>query len=193
MLEHRFRLAFDLCRCIHTFHKVGWLHRNLHSMNVLFFPHEATSNADWAKDPRILGFARSRQTWIDAFTDGPNDIDQRWKYQHPKYLVEGERYREEFDYYSVGMLLLEIGLWSTLSKLTDSDRFKNLSHEEFRREVLATRIPQLGIAMGGRYMQAARMCLEGGFSTRSDDSRGEEDIWSASFEIRVMNQIPLID
>lgn len=61
LLEQRFRLAADICRCIYTFHKVGWLHRNFHSMNVLFFPREGTENAKWATEPRILGFASSRE------------------------------------------------------------------------------------------------------------------------------------
>lgn len=163
LLEYRFRLAFDICQCIYTFHKVGWLHRSLHSMNILFFPPEGAQKAEWAKEPRILGFSRSRENRLDSFTDGPDDNGQLRKYYHPEYLAHKERYREEFDYYSVGILLLEIGLWTTLSTITDSSHFQDISDEQFRRKIIATRVPQLGVAMGTRYMEATRRCLEGDF------------------------------
>jgi len=193
LLEYRFRLAFDICRCIYTFHKIGWLHRNLHSMNVLFFPPEGAKNAELAKEPRILGFARSRENRLDSFTHGPEDNGQLRNYQHPEYLAHQERYREEFDYYSVGMLLLEIGLWKTLSKITESNRFQGIADEQFRREVIATRVPQLGIAMGTSYMEATRKCLEGGFAGRSEDSGDERDAWYMSFKSLVMDRVPRIE
>lgn len=192
-LEYRFRLAFDICQCIYTFHKVGWLHRNLHSMNILFFPPEGAENAKWAKEPRIFGFAGSRENRLDSFTHGP-DVDRQLRnYQHPEYLTHRERYRGEFDYYSVGMLLLEIGLWSPLSEITESDRFQNISDEQFRREVIATRVTRLGVAMGTRYMEATRTCLEGGIAGKSGDSGDRRDALYMSFKSLVMDQIPLIE
>ncbi|KAM6513272.1 hypothetical protein FALCPG4_015715 [Fusarium falciforme] len=170
LLEYRFQLAFDICQCIYTFHKVGWLHRNLHSMNVLFFPPKGAKNAEWAKEPRILGFAGSRENQLDAVTLGPDDKTQLRNYQHPEYLAHKERYREEFDYYSVGMLLLEIGLWSPLSKITESGRFQGVSNEQFKNEVIRNRVPQLSIFMGTRYMEATRTCLEGGFVEKTGGS-----------------------
>ena len=193
LLEYRFRLAFDICRCIYTFHKVGWLHRNLHSKNVLFFPQEGTKNTEWAQEPRILGFSRSREKRLDSFTYGPDDNGQLRKYQHPEYLACEERYREEFDYYSVGILMLEIGFWSTLSEITNSSSFQGISNEDFRRRVIATRVPQLGVAMGKRYMEATKTCLEGGFAGRLGDLGDGRDTCYISFKNRVMDRIPLIE
>ncbi|EXL66196.1 serine/threonine protein kinase [Fusarium oxysporum f. sp. conglutinans race 2 54008] len=186
LLDHRFQLAFDICECIYTFHRVGWLHRNLHSMNVLFFPSKKAENTEWAKHPRIVGFAGGRENHPDAFTHGPDENPHLQIYQHPGHLRLHERYREEFDYYSIGILLLEIGLWSTLSKILDSGRFKTMSLEEVRRNIIATRVPQLGVAMGKRYMEATRACLEGGFPAE------ETDACYTAFKYRVMDQIPRI-
>jgi serine/threonine protein kinase len=191
-LELRFRLAFDICECIYMFHKVGWLHRNLHSMNVLFFPPKEAENVEWARDPRIFGFAGSRENRLDSFSYGPSDDFRLRQYQHPEYLIHHERYREEFDYYSVGMILLEIGLWNTLCTITKSDRFQGLSNEQFRREIIARMIPELRIAMGTRFMEATRACLEGGFVGRSGDLASEGDTWYMSFKSLVMDRIPLI-
>ncbi|XWX01595.1 hypothetical protein V2A60_009623 [Cordyceps javanica] len=190
LLEQRFRLAADICRCVYTFHQVGWLHRNLHSMNVLFCPREGTPNAKRATEPRILGFGSSRQNRPDAFTSGPDDAGQLRNYQHPEYLAHQDRYREEFDYYSVGMMLLEIGLWSTLSKVTESPRFQNMSDDEFRTEVIQSRVSQLGIAMGTSYMEATLACLEGGVSDDAALSEGRTGCrW---FKMAVMDRIPVM-
>ncbi|KAF4459116.1 kinase domain-containing [Fusarium albosuccineum] len=186
LLDHRFRLASDICECIYTFHKVGWLHRNLHSMNVLFFPPKNAENTEWARDPRVVGFAGGRENHLDAFTHGPDENPNLRHSQHPRYFLRQERYKEEFDYYSVGILLLEIGLWSTLSKIMDSGRFKDMSPEDVRKKLIATRVPQLGVAMGKRYMEATRVCLEGEFSGDGPDA------CYTAFKDRVLNQIPKI-
>ncbi|EJP61143.1 protein kinase domain-containing protein [Beauveria bassiana ARSEF 2860] len=192
LLEQRFRLAADICRCIYKFHQVGRLHRNLHSMNVLFFPREKTENAKWATEPRILGFASSRENDSDAFTCGPDDIGQLRNYQHPEYLAHRDRYREEFDYYSVGMILLEIGLWNTLSKITESPRFQNTSDEKFCTEVIRSRVSQLGVAMGTSYMEAALACVEGGISDGPGPSLWVERRGCRWFKMAVIDRIPVM-
>ncbi|KAJ3486614.1 hypothetical protein NLG97_g6578 [Lecanicillium saksenae] len=193
LLEQRFCLAADICRCIYTFHKVGWLHRNLHSMNVLFFPLERTENTKWATEPRILGFANSRENQSDVFTCGPDEIGRLRNYQHPEYLAQEGRYREEFDYYSLGIILLEIGLWATLSNITDSPRFKNISDENFRTEIVRNRIPKLGIAMGTSYMEATLACLEGGALEKHGPSASVGRPGWMWFKMAVMDRIPVIE
>jgi hypothetical protein len=189
-LEYRFRLAFNICRFINTFHEVGWLHCNLHSMNLLLFPPEGAENAGWVGEPRILGFVGSRENHHSSFTLGPDDTELGL-YQHPDYLERRGRYREEFDYYSVGMLLLEIGFWSTLSKITASNRFRTLSPKEFTRAVIMARVPKLAITMGTGYMEATRTCLEGGLLGKPGDSGDGKYAWRASFKSLVMDQISL--
>lgn len=189
LLECRFQLAFDICQCIFTFHKVGWLHRNLHSMNILFFPSDGAEKAQWAKKPRIVGFAGSRESALNSFTHGPEDNGQLRKYQHPTYLTRQKRYREVFDYYSIGMLLLEIGLWSTLAEITRSNRFQGLTDDEFRREIVTSRVPHLGVTMGTRYMEATRICLDNGFVGNESDLGSEKEALCAAFKNQVIDQI----
>jgi hypothetical protein len=188
-LEFRFRLAFDICQCIYTFNEVGWLHRNLHSMNVLFFQPEGAENAGWAKEPRILGFAGSRENQLGSFTNRPDNNDQFRSYRHPDYLAHKKRYREEFEYYSVGILLLEIGFWRTLSKITEDYHFQSISDEQFRQKLIATRIQQLGVIMGTRYMEATRTCLEGHFGGESGDLEDESDSCHMLFKSLVTDRI----
>lgn len=46
-------------------------------------------------------------------TDGPISGAIFQEYQHPEYLRTG-RYRAAYDYYSLGLVLLEIGVWMSL-------------------------------------------------------------------------------
>lgn len=73
LLNHRFQLASNVCKCIYTFHKVSWLHRNLHSINVLFFPPKEAEDTEWAKQPQIIGFTGSQENHLNAFTYGPDE------------------------------------------------------------------------------------------------------------------------
>ena len=138
--------------------------------------------------------ALSPMNRLDSFSYRPGDDFRLRQYQHPEYLMHHKRYREEFDYYSVGMILLEIGLWNALSTLTKSksNRFQGLSDEQFRREIIARRVPELRIAMGTGFMEATRTCLEGGFVGRSRDLGTEWDALYLSFKSLVMDRIPLI-
>lgn len=158
-------------------------------MNVLCFPPIGAKDAAKAQNPRILGFASSRENQVGSVTNGPDCEGQLQNYHHPDYVTWHELYREEFDYYSVGLVLLEIGHWTTLSKLTDSKRFQGISEEQFQAELLTSRVPQLGLIMGTRYMEATRVCLQGGFA-KSEDAK---DAWYTAFKRLVMDQIPLID
>lgn len=163
LFELRFKLAYDLCQFICTFHEIGWLHRNLHSMNVVFFPESGVDNDKVASEPRIMGLGASREGSIDAFTQGHDGFGELRSYQHPNYL-DGRRYREEYDYYSIGMLLLEIGMWSTLSEISKSKRFQGKTGKEFTKEILDQRVSKLGITMGSDYMNSVRWCLEQGWA-----------------------------
>lgn len=185
-LDDRFKLALDICRCIYNFHKAGWLHRNLHSKNILFFP---ANKAEWTNEPWIVGFSRSRESKPHSFTHGPQDNDLR-SYQHPEYLTHQERYREEFDYYSIGLILLEIGLWKTLKELTNRERFQNLNEDEFKTEIIEGRVPNLKRTLGTRYEQAIRACLDGSLAEKLTDSKNNDDA-CGRFKSVVMDQISL--
>ncbi|RBR21742.1 hypothetical protein FVER53590_26561 [Fusarium verticillioides] len=157
-LEYRFRLVSDLCRSVQTLHKINWLHRNIHSMNVICLSPPGVRDAEAAQNMRLIGLGASREDTHDSFTQGHDEEAQLRNYQHPSYLG-GARYRAEFDCYSLGMVLLEIGLWSTLSRLGKG--FKGMDDEAFRRNIIQKYVPQLEMTMGSNYMEAVRWCVEG--------------------------------
>lgn len=160
MLEERAKLGHIIAQTIYQFHSVGWLHRNLNPTNVAFFPAQVTPKTVWATQPFVIGFSSSRQNEDSAATLGPSNL---LDYHHPAYLQEKGRFCEEYDYYSVGMMLLEIGHWAPLSRIIEDKKFSGLKPQDFRDMILKYRVPQISITMGSRYLNVVRRCLTSDF------------------------------
>ncbi|KAI1423176.1 kinase-like protein [Xylaria sp. FL1777] len=166
-LDDRFKLASTLVASLFEFHSVGWLHKNLMSSNIIFFPGASknddsdTGNAQYRskaiREPFLVGFNHSRPDDPLALTSAPAQSDIR-HYHHPAYLKENRGYRLEYEYYSLGIILVEIGFWMPLTKIMEG---WGGSYEERRQQLLKKRVPRLRQHMGRGYSEAVRFCLEG--------------------------------
>lgn len=187
LLEDRFMLAFTLAKAVMEFHMVGWLHKRLTSFNVAFFPIEELPISKKIKEPYIIGFNHSRPDDPLAFTEGFQDTNRH--YQHPAYLKAASRYSPEFDYYSLGIVLLEIGLWSPLSHILP--KLDSYSPEKVREKLVGFRIPLLGQVMGVAYREAVMACFEGNFreSKLEDEGRLNAQSVHLNFERLVVRRL----
>lgn len=173
-LEAQFKLACDLVLSFLAYHKIGWLHKNVNTSNVVFFPHGNKTPLDFIDQPYIIGFNHSRPDEPMGFTEGPRegDADER-DYQHPEYLANHYRYRLSFEYYSLGLVLLEIGLWRSLASLTKD--WKGSGNEEFKRRILNEKLFMLKHRMGSRYHDVVRRCLTGEFGVMPEQDEEDSD------------------
>jgi serine/threonine protein kinase len=158
-LGDRFKVAYDLAVSVLEFHKVGWMHKSISAYNVVFFVTKGSKPVEWAKTAYIIGFNRSRPDEPAAFTEGPATDAKTRKYQHPEYSKTGLRFHPSFDYYSLGIILLEIGLWKTLDDMTRGWEVTSRNH--LREMLVERRVPLLGHSMGVGYRNAVHACLEG--------------------------------
>jgi hypothetical protein len=89
------------------------------------------------------------------------------EYQHPTYLENtrrslsdpenrAPRFQQEFDYYSVGLVLMEIAFWRPLNEITQKIRGEP---EKLVADLLETHIPLVKTYMGDSYGDAVRFCL----------------------------------
>lgn len=86
-------------------------------------------------------------------------------HRHPASL-RGMSYCKAFDIYSLGLVLLEIGLW----KVLQTYHKPHYSAERWRdKVVLAVLVQGLGSKVGKRYKETVEMCLKAG----EDLSSGE--------------------
>ena len=189
-LQDRFRLSHTLVSSISAFHQIGWLHRGLHSSNVVFFLPNNCPPSQRIQYPNILGFMHSRENEQNPFTRGPQEETEFRNYHHPDYLGPKKViYRPEFDYYSLGVLLLEIGSWKPLSSLVASKSFKGISNHEFRRRLVERRLPQVEQEMGAIFTDATRACLQSDFSQHSSVDLAATGSLYAAFKTSVVDRI----
>ena len=179
-LDQVFDAALKLISMVLTMHKASWLHKNISSYNIIFFPDRFGSIAEAMTAPYFIGFNYSRLNLENAFSQGPSSQLQL-EYQHPEYLRGPNRFRQEYEYYSVGLVLLELGFWLPLEKIT-----KRIGGSPAKMiETLLTRhVPILKTYMGTAYEDAVATCLAGAFGDTSNPIAVRE-----AFEQKVLLQV----
>lgn len=156
-LGERFRLAHSLASAIYELHTVSWLHRNMSASNIVFFC-EKEEDIINPESFYLIGFAQSRPDDDPTYTDGPTSTgDKEEYYEHPEHLSERQGYQMQHDYYALGMLLLEIGLWKLLSDAVPGWT----SILDKRKTAVKEIVPQIGVSMGSCYRNAVLACLDG--------------------------------
>jgi serine/threonine protein kinase len=163
-LTKKFNLAFSLVSHVLDFHLGGWLHKNICSFNIICFPEVFDNLAQSLCSPYFIGFNHCRLNNENAFTV-PSGLEL--EYQHPTYLENtrrslsdpenrAPRFQQEFDYYSVGLVLMEIAFWRPLNEITQKIRGEP---EKLVADLLETHIPLVKTYMGDSYGDAVRFCL----------------------------------
>ncbi|RYP45387.1 hypothetical protein DL769_011467 [Monosporascus sp. CRB-8-3] len=170
-LSERFRLAMQLARAVCSVHTFGMVHKNIRPENIIVFrDRESILGTAF-----LLGFERLRreedQTRLTGDTDWVKNL-----YRHPQ--RQGPRLRAPYvmqhDIYSLGVCLLEIGLWSSFVEYTNqtsgpviSQSYKlgvevpdNSEHSEaVKAELLALARDNLPEKMGTKYSRVVETCL----------------------------------
>lgn len=167
LLGDKFALAAAVADFLKQFHLVGWVHESFNSRNIIFFA--ASQNTPVRprsydlRAPYFIGLHRSRPDGSDWQTEGPESGGAR-DYHHPQY-INSKRYLPEFDYYSLGVMLLEIGLWRSLESMLSGDKYKTMGAAEIRTEHIRRCESRLGAKMGAVYRDVALRCLDGTLET----------------------------
>ena len=177
-LDQVFGTALKLVNVVLTMHKASWLHKNISSYNIIFFPNRFSSIAEAMTEPYFIGFRYSRLNLETAFTQGPN---KQLEYQHPEYLSGPNRFCQEYEYYSVGLVLLELSLWLPLETITEGIRG---NPTEMLNVLLKKEVPKLKTYMGSAYEDAVATCLKGDFGGSSNPAEVRE-----AFERKVLLKI----
>ncbi|KAJ6787886.1 hypothetical protein PWT90_07816 [Aphanocladium album] len=162
----RVRLAATLAVSLWSLHSLDWLHKSLCASNVLFFPaglsnasQTSTAAAALVPDvsrPFLAGFDASRPDLDAALSVVARNPSIAELHRHPAVLRGGRPHTKAFDVYSLGLVLLEIGLW----KVLQTYHKPHYSAERWRdRVVLAVLVPGLGSKTGRRYAEVVEMCL----------------------------------
>jgi serine/threonine protein kinase len=153
-LNDKFTLSQAIASCIYSLHLTGWLHKSIRSSNFIYFSKQSQDlTALNICEPYLMGFQQSRQSRPGAFSDGSITTKER-AFVHPSYQ-DGVRFHSAFDYYSLGVILLEIALWRPIDKVlapgTSADALRLLL-----LEYAAKYVPK---RMGTGYCEVVVACL----------------------------------
>ncbi|OJJ66421.1 hypothetical protein ASPBRDRAFT_49055 [Aspergillus brasiliensis CBS 101740] len=193
-LEDRFAIAHSLALTTLNVHGSLWLHKNIWSRGILLFEQTqdnavelmsklslattATASKDGPRQPRLRaflgdwGYARP----VEGATDMRMDFEIEPNfYRHPDRQGDPRRpFSRLHDIYALGVVLLEIGLWKTVSRLFET-RIKEGQRTgklPKSRDICAalTSLAQRDLPkeMGSAYASAVVACLSGNFRKGSD-------------------------
>jgi hypothetical protein len=117
-LDHRLKLGRELSEAVLSVHAAGLVHKNLRTESILIFqvPDDANQTNETGFGKLFLSQWEHLRT-VDQLSARMGDNEwTRNMYRHPKRqgLEVQERYNIGHDIYSLGVCLLEIGLWDPL-------------------------------------------------------------------------------
>ncbi|KAF2834543.1 hypothetical protein M501DRAFT_1000178 [Patellaria atrata CBS 101060] len=162
-LEEKFRLALNLTVSFSKLHSQEFSHQDVNSSNIILFKKKRST-------PRSPGAPRDpdfevRSPFISSpdlfseFNTASAAPETQNIYRHPEDpRAKGTRsgsYNSRFDMYSLGLILLEIGLWVPLIEI-----FKpKYTLANFRARVENTWVKKLASKCGTVYMKVVQDCL----------------------------------
>ncbi|KAM7219341.1 hypothetical protein V8F06_005240 [Rhypophila decipiens] len=158
-VDEKHKLAYAVAATLMWLHAAKWLHKNLNPHNVVFSLHSWTDfRGVKYEEPFLIGFDYTRPDGIDQYTEGP-DKSMRAEYQHPAYRSRSaSAFKTSFDYYALGLILLEVGLWAPLSGVYQ--RNLEASPEQLTKLYQVECVKKLDKAMPSRYANAVNECLQ---------------------------------
>ncbi|KAL2828089.1 hypothetical protein BJY01DRAFT_133690 [Aspergillus pseudoustus] len=182
-LEKRLLLAQQLASSTYSFGLVRWYHKDFNSRNIIFFRDNTPSAAVMLDSPYVTGFSISRP---DSATEKSlnKDLEARAIYLHPSLRVmdpdKRPKYKLEYEIYSLGLLLAEIGTWKTIERIAKS----SLAPTDFKERVIDRCTKDLPFFMGSRYRDIVLRCLMAA-DEDSDETDGSLDTlyWSVVLEL----------
>ncbi|KAI4196890.1 MAG: hypothetical protein LQ350_006259 [Teloschistes chrysophthalmus] len=160
-LSARFKLASDLATIMGGFHMFEWVVKGFQSQSVVFCK-SLSDKTPQLSTPFLAGFEYIRP--ISGSTVGqPLDLSgKNMLYCHPDLQEEPNiEFSKIHDLYSLGVVLLEIGLWLTAQQLLQQTRSPRPSTPaEIREEYIRKASSKLPLRMGKSYAEAVVACLE---------------------------------
>ncbi|EAS29265.3 uncharacterized protein CIMG_08011 [Coccidioides immitis RS] len=188
-LTDRFSIAHCLALTLSNVHASLWLHKNIWSRGILLFQQNKEGVAS-VEIQRVLvppnGAERSQIVaflgdWgyarhVEGATDMRSDFEIEPNiYRHPERQGAPTRqFARPHDIYALGVVLLEIGLWKTVSQLFDA-RIKEGQRtgklpkpKDVRNALVALSQTELPREMGIAYASAVVRCLTSDFRKTSD-------------------------
>lgn len=127
-LDTRVSWALKLAETVLQLHTAGWVHKNISPAHILFLKRQGQNESEPGHfaGPYLSGFGYAREISPSAFSEEQQDVDEEDAYRHA--LAQGSRrdlpFRPQFDVYALGIVLIELGLWSSIKDILQIEHSK---------------------------------------------------------------------
>ncbi|RMJ16884.1 hypothetical protein CDV36_003505 [Fusarium kuroshium] len=168
-LGARLRLAHKLAEAVFFLHTTGFFHKNITSSSVVIFRRKGSSGAHSSvlDNAYLMGFDLIRgaeaKTTKEGTVKAPESMATTiWDFdifQHPDRLQgsASPMYINTYDVYSLGVVLLEVGLWEELAEAVAGLDASN--PPAWAEQLSETPVSNLGPRVGERYQRLVAWCL----------------------------------
>lgn len=188
-LGQRFGFASAIAKAVAQWHAVGWLHQTINSHNILFFQPE-NSSTDYSR-PFLQGldFARPKLSpSIGRYVDDPAfNVYRHADRQGPS----RQGHTQLHDLYSLGVVLLEIGLWESACATAKVKEGRPLELIQMTQNLKAAATTRLAHYAGREYQEAVTACLESDFGVETDDKVQSQ--LALAFEAKVLDKLSMLE
>ncbi|GAW19539.1 hypothetical protein ANO14919_090270 [Xylariales sp. No.14919] len=183
-MDNRMAIALGIATAVQKWHSVGWVHQGINSHNILFFRSRSTGQLDYLH-PFLHGFDFSRPDCGPSIGVAMDDLALNL-YRHPNRQGDTRQgHRKIHDLYSLGVVLLEIGLWQTAISMLDTRRqYQARDIQKLLERCCADRVAHYA---GESYKSAVATCLSSDFGVDTDNEKGSH--LARAFELRVVDMI----
>ena len=189
-LGERFKIAILLAQAVAKWHSTGWVHQSVASHDIIFFCNPSENRIDYAA-PFLAGFEFSRPV---ADRSLGRYVERKYLdrdiYRHPDRLGASQKtHTKEHDIYSLGVVLLEIGLWQVAPDMISSAMKTELTPASMRTHLKKNASHRLAHYAGKGYERAVSICLAGNFGVNMDNR--EQSRLRQEFQARVVDELKI--
>ncbi|KAF7351133.1 Het-s domain protein [Mycena sanguinolenta] len=172
-LNVRIRYAIEICTAVMFTHSSRLVHKSICPENVLILPRATNDSMIQTASTYLVGFdaAQFDEDAVPPSTNGlkmnsnyaQETLPKRW-YHHPARHGHGRvvQFGIRHDMYSLGVVLLELGMWTRLQGIPSLSAFTRGKFDPKRLQDELVRGARLRLdwEMGSKYMDAVICCLE---------------------------------
>ncbi|KAF3916889.1 hypothetical protein ABW21_db0200103 [Orbilia brochopaga] len=209
-LGDRFFIAWSLASTVFDIHTSGWVHKNIRSRGVLVSPGNQASGkrptpylVGWtAARPRTKKFVMVSQAFglrekkKESSKESTVTLEPELYMHEDRYGGITRGYECKHDIYSLGVVLLEIGLWEPMGKIFEdgcalaSKKNKLPPYAAVLQKLTKkSEESELSRAMGQEYGRIVRRCLKTDFEVDPEQEDDKHTILISQFQSLVVDRL----
>ena len=173
-LNTRLLWALNLAETVLQLHTAGWLHKGIRPDNIVFlFPegvdklegHQLAGDGKRALDhlhitkPYLAGYEYAREDFPTAFSENVV-VPSCYRYTFAQSEAQVS-FRADFDTYALGLVLIELVMWTELSAFLDIHPAEAIPKQLLETRILADVHSKLSFSLPRSFADAILLCLEG--------------------------------